>query len=179
MKIAVSSTGKALENEVDPRFGRCQYFILVDPETMEFESMQNSNSMAAGGAGISTAQMIAERKVEAVITGNCGPNAYQVLSAAGITVMTGAFGTVKDSIERYKAGDFNTAQQANVVDHFGIGGRRGGGKGMRRSMNINSGSQPGTSPTTGENNSGQEIAELKQQLADIQNKIEELEEKRG
>jgi predicted Fe-Mo cluster-binding NifX family protein len=69
MKIAVSATAPGLDAEVDPRFGRCQYFIIVDPETMEFEALDNSNSMASGGAGISTAQMIADKGVEAVIVG--------------------------------------------------------------------------------------------------------------
>ena len=84
MKIAISATGSTLDAEVDPRFGRCQYFIIADPQTMEFEVVDNSSAMAAGGAGISAAQMIADKGVEAVLTGNCGPNAYQVLSAAGI-----------------------------------------------------------------------------------------------
>ena len=82
MKIAVSATGPDMDAEVDPRFGRCQYFIIVDPETMEFEAVDNESAMASGGAGISAAQMIAGKGVEAVLTGNCGPNAYQVLSHA-------------------------------------------------------------------------------------------------
>jgi len=80
MKIAVSAAAPELDAEVDPRFGRCQYFIIVDPQSMEFEDLDNSNAMAAGGAGISTAQMIASKGVEVVLTGNCGPNAYQTLS---------------------------------------------------------------------------------------------------
>jgi predicted Fe-Mo cluster-binding NifX family protein len=87
MKIAVSATAPGLDAEVDPRFGRCQYFIIVDPQSMEFESVDNSNALASGGAGISTAQMIASKGVEVVLTGNCGPNAYRTLSAAGIQVI--------------------------------------------------------------------------------------------
>jgi len=81
MKIALSATAPSLDAEVDPRFGRCRYFIIVDSQSMEFEAVDNSNAMAAGGAGISTAQMIASKGVEVVLTGNCGPNAYQTLSA--------------------------------------------------------------------------------------------------
>jgi predicted Fe-Mo cluster-binding NifX family protein len=134
MRIAISSTGSNLDNEVDPRFGRCQYFIIADPETMEIESLENSNAMASGGAGISTAQMIVSKKVEAVLTGNCGPNAYQVLSAAGVQLITGVSGKVKDAIEKYKAGTFETAREANVVDHYGSAGSRQMGRGMGRGM---------------------------------------------
>ena len=122
MKIAISATGKSLDAEVDPRFGRCQYFIIVDPETMEFEAVDNSNIMAAGGTGISAAQMILSKRVEAVITGNCGPNAHQVLSAAKIKVITGVAGSVRDAIQGYKSGKFQANSQPNVTAHFGMGG---------------------------------------------------------
>jgi predicted Fe-Mo cluster-binding NifX family protein len=129
MKIAISATGPTLDDEVDPRFGRCQYFIIADPETMEFEAVDNASAMAAGGAGISTAQTIAGKGVEAVLTGNCGPNAYQVLSSAGIQVITGVSGKIKDAVESYRTGKFKTSFQANVPDHFGMGGGAGGGMG--------------------------------------------------
>ena len=102
MRIAISATGPSLDAEVDPRFGRCQYFIIVDPQTMQFEALENSNAAAAGGAGITTAQMIASKGATVVLTGNCGPNAYQTLSAAGIQVISGASGRIGDAIEAYK-----------------------------------------------------------------------------
>ena len=143
MKVAISAAGPTLDAEVDPRFGRCQYFIIADTETMEFEAIDNA-SAPAGGAGISAAQMIAGKGVEAILTGNCGPNAYQVLSPAGIKVITGVSGKVKDAIEGYRAGRFKETSQANVPDHFGMGagpGRgggsgRGGGRGMGRRMGM-------------------------------------------
>ena len=104
MRIAISAAGPTLDADVDPRFGRCQYFIIADPETMEFEALENSSAMASGGAGISAAQMIVGKGVDAVLTGNCGPNAYQVLSAAGLQVITGVSGKVKDAIQGYKSG---------------------------------------------------------------------------
>ena len=107
MKIAISATGSTLDAEVDPRFGRCRYFIIADPDTMQFEALENSSAMASGGAGISAGQMIASKGVQAVLTGNCGPNAHQVLSAAGIQVITGASGKVKDVIQAYKSGQFS------------------------------------------------------------------------
>ena len=142
MKVAISSTGPTLEADVDPRFGRCQYFIVADTETMEFEALDNASAMSSGGAGISAAQMIAGKSVGAVLTGNCGPNAYQVLSPAGIKVITGVSGKVKDAIEGYRTGRFKESSQANVPDHFGAspggggGSGRGGGRGMGRRMGM-------------------------------------------
>lgn len=127
MRIAVSATNPTLDAEVDPRFGRCQYFIIIDPETMQFEAVSNTSASAGGGAGISTAQMIAGKGVEAVLTGNCGPNAYQVLSAAGIKVITGVSGKIKDAIQDYLSGKFQTSPQANVPDHYGMSRGRGAG----------------------------------------------------
>ncbi len=139
MKIAISTTGPTLDAEVDPRFGRCQYFIIVDPETMQFEAIENSGVMAAGGAGISAGQMIAGKGVQAVLTGNCGPNAYQVLSAAGIQVITGVSGKVKDAVQSYKSGQFQASSQPNVADHFGMGGGMGMGGGIGGGMGLGMG----------------------------------------
>jgi predicted Fe-Mo cluster-binding NifX family protein len=130
MKIAVSAMGTTLDTEIDPRFGRCQYFIIVDPDTMEFEALENSGAMAGSGAGISTAQTIAGKGIEAVLTGNCGPNAYQVLSAAGIKVVTGVSGKVGDAIQSYKSGKLKASSQPNVAGHFGMGRGMGRGRGM-------------------------------------------------
>ena len=130
MRIAISATGPTLDAEIDPRFGRCQHFIFVDPETMQFEAVENASGTAAGGAGISAAQMVAGKGVQAVLTGNCGPNAYNVLSAAGIQVITGVSGTVKDAVQQYKSGTFQSSSQPNVSAHFGMGGAMGGGMGM-------------------------------------------------
>jgi predicted Fe-Mo cluster-binding NifX family protein len=125
MKIAVSANRPDLDADVDPRFGRCQHLVLVDPDTMNFEILNNSGSMGSGGAGIATAQLVIGKGVEAVITGNCGPNAYGVLSAAGIRVVTGVSGKLKDALISYKSGNLQTSTQANVAGHFGMG--RGGG----------------------------------------------------
>jgi len=132
MKIAISAMGTTLDAEIDPRFGRCQYFIIVDPDTMKFEALENSGAMAGGGAGISTAQTIAGKGIEAVLTGNCGPNAYQVLEAASIKVVTGVSGKVQDAIQNYQSGKLKTSSQPNVAEHFGMGRGMGGGQGMGR-----------------------------------------------
>jgi len=97
---------------------------------MQFEAVENSSAIASGGAGVAAAQMIAGKGVEAVLTGNCGPNAYQVLSAAGIKVITGVSGKVQDVVEGYKSGKFQASSQSNVAPHFGMGRGIGRGRGM-------------------------------------------------
>ena len=121
MKIVVSATEPSPDAQVDPRFGRCQYFIVIDPDTMQYEAAEKSGALAGGGAGISTAQMIAGKGVQAVLTGNCGPNAFQVLSAAGIKVVTGVSGKVQDAVRDYKAGKYHASSQPNVSGHWGTG----------------------------------------------------------
>ena len=138
MKVAVSATGNDLNAAVDPRFGRCQQFVLVDTETMQFELLPNPNIAAAGGAGIQTAQMLAGQNIQAVLTGNCGPNAFATLQAAGIQVFIGATGTVQSALEQYQNGQLQLASQPNVAGHFGdprgagMGRGRGGGMGRGR-----------------------------------------------
>lgn len=120
MKIAITADGPSKEASVDPRFGRCKYFIFADSETDDFESEEN-NSMSAGhGAGISTSQAIVAKGVDVVLTGNCGPNAYQVLDAAGIKVITGVSGKVEDAIKDFKSGKLEASSKPNVVSHFGM-----------------------------------------------------------
>jgi len=84
MKVAVSSTGNNLDAQLDPRFGRCQFFLIVNPDDMSFEALNNESAAQGGGAGIQAAQFLASQGVAVGITGNCGPNAVQPLSAAGI-----------------------------------------------------------------------------------------------
>jgi predicted Fe-Mo cluster-binding NifX family protein len=129
MKICVSAVADSLDGQVDPRFGRCPYFVVVDSETMEFEAIPNIASGQMGGAGIQAAQTVASKGVNVVLTGNVGPNAFQALSAAGIRVLTGVFGTVKEAVERFKRGEFKEAGSPTVRGHFGMG--RGGGRRSR------------------------------------------------
>lgn len=122
MKICVTSQGKNLESEVDPRFGRCGYFIIVNSETMEFDAVENTNAQGMGGVGIQSAQTISEKGVQMVITGNVGPNAFQTLNAAGIDVITGVSGIVKDAIEKVKTGSLKPTGGPNVGSKFGMKG---------------------------------------------------------
>ena len=123
MKICISSTGKNLDAVVDQRFGRCQYFLIFDTETMKVKNISNEATLSSGGAGIQAAQIVAKEDIGSVITGNIGPNAFQILQAAGIKVYTGAEGTVKEAIENYNKGKLKETGSANVDSHSGIGGR--------------------------------------------------------
>ena len=122
MKIAVTSTGKTLDSQIDPRFGRAAYFVIVDTETMDFEVIENDNIAAGGGAGTSSAKVVIDAGAEAVLTGNCGPNAQRTLSAADVKLYTGLTGTASEAIELYKSGKLTEASEANVQSHFGMGG---------------------------------------------------------
>jgi predicted Fe-Mo cluster-binding NifX family protein len=120
MKICVTCEGDNLDFKVDPRFGRCRYFIIVDTDTLQFEALANPNIESAGGAGIQSAQLVASKGVKAVLTGNVGPNAFQTLQAAGINIFTGVVGTVKDALEKYKKGGLQATQGPSVGSKFGI-----------------------------------------------------------
>lgn len=133
MKIAVTSGGDHLEAPLSPVFGRSPAYIFVDTETMEYEVVPNPASGAAGGAGIQAAQFIVEREADAVITGNVGPNAYNVLSSANIPAYLSEAETVEQAVEAFKAGKLDKASDANVPGHFGTGGGgRQRGRGRRR-----------------------------------------------
>ena len=151
MKIAISSSGPGLNDRVEARFGRCPYFVFVDTETLESDSIPNPNISLGGGAGIQSAQLMADRGVSAVLTGNCGPNAFKVFGAAGIQVITGIDGVVQDAVKRFKSNQLSVSSGPSVQDHFGMnnagnmgggrgmggcGGGRGGGRGMGRGMGL-------------------------------------------
>jgi len=123
MKVCVTSEGNTLDAKIDQRFGRCQYFIFVDAETLEFETIENPNISASGGAGIQSAQLVAQKEVKAILTGNVGPNAFQTLQAAKIDVVTSVSGNVKDAIEKYKRGELKPTQGPSVKSKFGMPGR--------------------------------------------------------
>jgi predicted Fe-Mo cluster-binding NifX family protein len=129
MKICVSAAANSLDAQVDPRFGRCPYLVIVDSETMQFEAVTNMAAGVTGGAGIQAAQTIASKGVKVLITGNVGPNAFQALSATGIKIVTGAFGTVREVVEKYKRGELKETEAPTVRGHFGMGMGRGRGRG--------------------------------------------------
>ena len=131
MKICITATAASLDEQIDPRFGRCSYLLIVDSGTMRFEAIPNMAAGVTGGAGIQAAQTIANKGVKLLITGNVGPKAFQALSTAGIDVVTGAFGSVREAVEKFKSGELKKTGAPTVGGHFGMGGR-GGGRGVWR-----------------------------------------------
>ena len=161
MRIVVTSTGPDLDAVVDPRFGRCQFFVFVETDDMAVEAMENPNIALGGGAGIQSAQLIADKGAAVVLTGNCGPNAYQTLAAAGLQVIVGVSGSVREAVERYKTGALSATTQANVQSHFGMG--------------MGAGMVPGASMTPpAQMTKEQELEMLKQQADALQQQIEEI-----
>jgi predicted Fe-Mo cluster-binding NifX family protein len=133
MKIGVTSEGKDLDAKVDPRFGRCNYFLIIDDDTMNFELISNESAMMSGGAGIKAAQTLAKAGVKVVITGNVGPNAFRTLSASGIKIFTGNFNNIKEAVDKYKKGELDESKDSSVNSHFGIGGN---GRGLGRGRGL-------------------------------------------
>lgn len=122
MKIAITTDGKDLKSSLDPRFGRCPYFLLVDPETLEYEAAPNPGAAAGGGAGIAAAQSLAGLGAGAVITGQCGPNAFRILDAAGVKIMQAPVVTADKALEMYKQNEL-TAANTPGEEHQGMRGR--------------------------------------------------------
>ncbi|MBS3740444.1 NifB/NifX family molybdenum-iron cluster-binding protein [Candidatus Bipolaricaulota bacterium] len=102
MKIAITATGEDLESNCDGRFGRCSFFVIVDPDSLEYEAIRNSSRKARSGAGIQAAETLAETGADAVATGNVGPNAFNALDSAGLNIYTGASGTVEEVVGLFK-----------------------------------------------------------------------------
>jgi predicted Fe-Mo cluster-binding NifX family protein len=139
MKIAVSSTGQTLDSVVEARFGRCPYFLIVDPTTLAFEAIANPSADQGGGAGIQSAQLIAEKEASVVLTGRCGPNALKVFEKTGIQVVTDVVGSVSEVVQQFANGSLSSAPSAQSAPGStaktgrGMGGGRGvggGGRGM-------------------------------------------------
>jgi len=203
MKIVLSASTPDLSSSVDPRFGRCAYFLFVDSETMQFEAIENPNVAAPGGAGIQSAQLVAKKGANVLLTGSCGPNAFQTLQAAGVEVVVGVTGTVQEAVQQYKSGQLQAAAQPNAPSHFGMGmgggmgrgmgGGMGGGmgRGMGRGMGpgMGYGTPPQTpgmpSPSPGTQVSPEEELKyliqqsenLRQHMENITKRIEELKKK--
>ena len=120
MRICVTAQTDSLESEIDPRFGRCSYFIFVDSDSMQFEAEQNPSVSAMGGAGVQAGQLVADKEAQVVLTGNVGPNAFQTLKAANIEIITGVSGNIKEAVEKYKNGKLKSSEDPNVGSKFGM-----------------------------------------------------------
>ena len=170
MRVVVTSIGTDLDAAASPVFGRCPVYIFVDTETMKFDAVENPALSAPGGAGIQAAQFVVERGAQVVLTGNVGPNAFNVLQAANVPVHLFGEGTVRQAVEAYKEGQLPAAGGASASAHAGMGG-------VRRAAN------PRTPPTPASVDSrGEEIAaltdmarELRRQLAEVMERLDRLE----
>jgi predicted Fe-Mo cluster-binding NifX family protein len=119
MKVAVTAQGKELSSEIDLRFGRAKWLIIVDTERDDFQAHDNVvNLNAVQGAGIQTGQNIANLGVDAVITGNVGPNAFKTLNKASVKIFLAQEQTVQGAIDSFKAGNLKEVNQANVEGHW-------------------------------------------------------------
>jgi predicted Fe-Mo cluster-binding NifX family protein len=166
-KISVTSTGPTLDDTVEPRFGRCAYFLIIDPDSLDFEAIQNPNITLRGGAGIQSAQLMANKGVSVVLTGNCGPNAFKTFGAAGIQVVTGITGHVQQAVEQFKAGKLSSTSGPSVPSHFGMGRGMGGGR---------IAGQPGAGSPPSQK---EEIARLRRQADVMRNQFEAIESSLG
>lgn len=120
MKMAVSAMGRDLDAQVDPKFGRCQHFIIVDSDTLEFEAIKNPNIGLMSRAGIQSGQMMADKGVQVILTGNIGPNAFQALSAAGIQIIARVNGTVREAIHRFNSGQLQPVTRATAPEYSSV-----------------------------------------------------------
>ena len=119
MKVAISSQGNSLKSKEDPRFGRSSWFAVIDKETGKFYTIDNDQNLSsAQGAGIQAAEKVSREGVEAVITGHCGPKAFRVLKAAGITVYLVSDGTVEEIMAKFKLGELVKADTPDVEGHW-------------------------------------------------------------
>ncbi len=192
MKVVVSAVQEGLDAEVSPVFGRCPVYAFVDSDTMEFEAVPNPAMSAAGGAGIQAAQFAVSRGAQAVLTGNVGPNAFNVLQQAGLTIYAVSGGTVRQAVEALDSGQLQPVSAATSGMHGGMGGGMGRGmgggmgRGMGRGMGMGAGTwtAPPTPSREPARSTEEELSELKgmaqslkQQLDDVAKRIEDLEKK--
>jgi len=119
MKVAVSSKGTDLSSQVDPRFGRAAYIMIVDTDSMEFEAVDNSaNVNSFKGAGIQAATVVHDKGAEVLMTGHCGPKAFETLQAAGVKVVNDVSGTIADAVEQLKTDKVAFTDAANADSHW-------------------------------------------------------------
>jgi predicted Fe-Mo cluster-binding NifX family protein len=196
MKVVVSAMQEGLDAEVSPVFGRCPVYVFVDTETMEFESAPNPAMSAPGGAGIQAAQFAVSKGVGAVLTGNVGPNAFNVLQAAGVTMYPVSGGSVREAVEALKSGRLQPVSGATsgmgggmgrgMGGGMGRGGGRGMGRGMGGGMGMGAGAwiPPQAPPPTASKPTAEELSDikglaqsLKEQLDQVTKRIDDLEKK--
>jgi predicted Fe-Mo cluster-binding NifX family protein len=199
MRIVITANGADLDAPASPVFGRCPAYVFVDTESMQFEAVENPALGAASGAGIQAAQFVIERGAQAVVTGNVGPNAFNVFQSAGVPIYLLGGGTVREAAEAFRVGALQSIADANVQAGMGMGRGRGRGRGMGMGRGMGrgigmgmgrraGGAFPATPPPLATGivdpapSRQEEIAslegmagELRKQLADVMERLERLE----
>jgi predicted Fe-Mo cluster-binding NifX family protein len=187
VKLAISAANPSLDAPIDPRFGRCQYFLIIDLNTLEFDTVPNTSKDAMSGAGISAAQTLVNRDVQTVITGRVGPNASDVLASAGIEILTGASGTIRETLEQFTNGQLQPTPTTQIPTRgLGMGRGRGIGRGRggvfgrrqtpgRRDSTIGSSSSLSSRAT--EMSKEQEIQMLEAQIQSMQQQLTHLQKR--
>ncbi|KEI81445.1 diguanylate cyclase [Clostridium botulinum] len=117
MKIAISSTGKTMENSLDMRFGRCEYFQIHDSESKKVKILENEGQNASGGAGIVASNQLVDEKVDVIITGNLGPNAFEIIEKAGIKAYKCEPIAITLVIEKYNKGELEQISMSGSAHH--------------------------------------------------------------
>lgn len=117
MKIAISSTGKTMENLLDMRFGRCEYFQIYDTESKEVKILENEGQNASGGAGIIASNQLVDEKVDVIITGNFGPNAFEIIEKAGVKAYKCESISITSVIEKYNKGELEQISMSGPAHH--------------------------------------------------------------
>jgi predicted Fe-Mo cluster-binding NifX family protein len=103
-----------MDAAIDPRFGRCRYLLVVDAERETFEALENLNATAGNAAG-QAVQRIAAKGAKVLLTGDCGSNAAKALAAAGIQVVPGCSGTVREVVRQFRTGQRPPAGKAKAA----------------------------------------------------------------
>lgn len=122
MKIIITASSPSIDADFDPRFGRGAYFLVIDTETMQWEAFPNPGVNASGGAGTQAAQFVAEKMVEAVISGDFGPNASPALNAAGVSMfLNKTGGSIRAIVEHFKAGELQQVNAPTASGYHSVG----------------------------------------------------------
>lgn len=120
MKVAIAAKDKTLRSHVDDHFGRCPFFILVDPESMGFETIENPGHKEKDAAGIQSCELLISKGVDAVVVKNIGHNSVETLSGASITIYVVTSGTVLNVIEKLKKGELTSTERPTVGFQDGL-----------------------------------------------------------
>lgn len=178
MMVVVTANGADLDAPASPVFGRCPTYIFVDTATMEFEAVENPAIAATGGAGIQAAQFVVERGAQAVVTGNTGPNAFNVFRVANVPVYLFGGGTVRQAVDAYKAGRLSASGGASAQAHAGMGrrmGRRGAAVSPATPAQAPPAAMEGSPTAVGSRE--EEVAALKNMAGDLRKRLAEVVER--